>query len=270
MAKRSVEQESLLNSSYIEEQNKLKLAHLLNRIWKFSFAQEGNNRSTSKTDLLHHGLKMIILNSLHDYRINFEERFDFVHEASNGEATKRIFVRDIFDNKFNVDLLIKDKQDKNKYIILIKMPLTSINKNKYNSALNQFGEIMRIFGCEENKEAKLIFLNVEPDLTFVKSKDKLTIERVDHIYLTKDLKQKLCIQDEIREKVMEIKITYSMFSDLYMMWENCSDINENLNIENLIDPSTINFNGLKDLIRDIIEESTKEIKAELNKQLDLI
>ena len=159
--KRQFEKDTILNSISIEQSISNNIATAMKKMWLFSFNEHGNNRSSAKTDLLHTSWENALKDSFGDYKDLFVGNFGLTVEKENigSKKTDRIKqIVDIFGSKFKVDMLMTHN-DNIHTVFLLKAPLTSINKNRYNSALNNFGEIDRFYGNIENQKIELVFVN---------------------------------------------------------------------------------------------------------------
>lgn len=219
-SKRQFEKQTIITSQDQEDIIKNHLAITIKKMWKFAFTLEGNNRSSSKTDLLHASLENVLKDSFGDYKDVFIDNFELIAEKENvnSKKTNRINqIKDIFGSTFKVDMLMLNKLDNSlNTVFLLKAPLTSINKNRYNSVLNNFGEIDRFYGNPENKDIELVFINFTPKVSFLVSDNNyLRKEIVNYIGLNKSVNglsplEKLPKSVEIKSKIHEIHIEYEL------------------------------------------------------------
>lgn len=217
--KRQFDKETILNSTDIEQAIMNNIATAMRKMWQFSFVQHGNNRSSAKTDLLHKSWENVLKDSFGDYQDLFVNNFGLVVEKENtgSKKTQRIKqIVDIFGSKFKVDMLMTHNENIHT-VFLLKAPLTSINKNRYNSVLNNFGEIDRFYGNPENKDIELVFVNLTPRESFVIEDKKKSIknENVQYLGLNQDDNgnrpiDKLPKEKSVKDKVHEIHIDYSL------------------------------------------------------------
>jgi hypothetical protein len=223
VTKRQFEKETILNSIDIEQMIMKKIANAMRQMWQFSFKENGNNRSSSKTDLLHTSWENVLKDSFGDHKDLFEKHFELVvekEEPGSKKTNKIQHINDIFGGKFKVDMLMTH-QDKIHTVFLLKAPLTSINKNRYNAALNIFGEIDRFYGNVDNKEIELVFVNLTPKATFITDNKNSAIKKEDVKYLGLNQDDngnrpidKLPKEKSIKDKVHEIHIEYELKFDM--------------------------------------------------------
>lgn len=236
----------------------------MKKMWLFSFNEYGNNRSSTKTDLLHSSWENVLKDSFGDYKDLFVESFGLDVEKENVGSNKTNRIKqivDIFGSKFKVDMLMTHNGNLHT-VFLLKAPLTSINKNRYNSALNNFGEIDRFYGNVENHTIELVFVNFIPKETFTIDDTKKSIKKecVKYLGLNQDDNggrpiDKLPKTEDIKKKVREIHIDYELrFS------KNMDEILTKDDLKNQIQTSQ-NFvllqNGSIDELKDYIEHFIK-------------
>ena len=259
--KRQFEKITINNSPEIQKAICDDISTVMKRIWEFSLLQNGNNRSSAKTDLLHNSWSNIFINSFGDYGDLFNDNFQLTVEKEKigKNTTSQIKgIIDIFGNTFKVDMLLTNEQ-KPHTIYLLKAPLTSINKNRYNSALNLFGEIQRFYGNPQNIDVELVFVNFTPKETFTRNENKdLKREVVQYLGLNRDDKggcplSKLPISDEIKKNIHEIHIEYEINLDFL-------EIRDEDTLNNLI-KTTPNFISVKN-------ESLDDLKIYIKKFID--
>lgn len=273
--KRQFEKETVLNSTDIEQSIINNIATAMRKMWQFSFNEHGNNRSSAKTDLLHTSWENVLKDSFGDYKDLFMNNFGLVVEKENtgSKKTNRIKqIIDIFGGKFKVDMLMTH-QDKIHTVFLLKAPLTSINKNRYNSVLNNFGEIDRFYGNVENKDIELVFVNLTPKNTFTFDDKKKSIKKevVQYLGLNQDDKgnkpiDKLPKEKSIKDKVHEIHIEYDL--NFAIPLDNIKTkldlTNQIQNTQNFVSLSNGSVDELKTYIEHFISTNNKILNISLN------
>ena len=278
--KRQFEKVTILNSNNIEQQVKNLFISSMRRVWKFAFDTHGNNRSSAKTDLLHSSIENSIIQAFGDYKDLFLGNFKLIVEKENidSQKTQRIkHIEDIFGNKFKVDMLITHN-DQIHTVFLVKAPLTSINKNRYNSIANTFGEIDRFYGNPENKNIQLVFINITPKKTFTVDEKNgfLKVENVRYLGLNKDDKgnkpmDKLPKSDEIKQKITEIHIEYDInFSKDLSEIKNKNDLKQQiLNDENFVNILPNGIDDLKSYVNQFIISNNHIFNVDLESNPDI-
>lgn len=273
--KRQFDKETILNSTDIEQAIMNNIATAMRKMWQFSFDEHGNNRSSAKTDLLHKSWENVLKDSFGDYQDLFVNNFGLVVEKENTGSKKTDRIKqivDIFGSKFKVDMLMTHNENIHT-VFLLKAPLTSINKNRYNSALNNFGEIDRFYGNPENKNIELVFVNLTPKETFTVDDKKNSIknETVQYLGLNQDDNgnrpiDKLPKTEEIKRKVHEIHIEYGIkfnknFADILTKDELKNQIQTTPNFVSL---GAGSVNELKKYIEHFINSNSHILNIDLN------
>lgn len=273
--KRQFEKKTLLNSVDIEKRVINLIATAMKKMWEFSFTEDGNNRSTTKTDYLHTNWENALNDSFGDYKDAFNEYFDLNVEKEQivSKQTNRIKdIVDIFGSKFKVDMLMSHNSIIHT-VFLLKAPLTSINKNRYNSALNNFGEIDRFYGNPENKNIELVFVNFTPKKTFTIDNKNNTIKKeiVQYLGLNKDDNgekpiDKLPKSTEIKQKIHEIHIEYELnFSiDLDLITTKDELKKQIKSTPNFVILQDDSIKELKDYIKDFINKNNNVLQINLD------
>ena len=126
-----------------------------------TYDTKNGNRSNGRLKILHSSIVEEFLEN-EKYYVKYEHKY-----------------KDI-NNKFSIDISLFDKEtDKLKVILLIKAPLQSIKKNKYNYSNTNYGEVIRIICSPEfDRDIKIIFINILPSKTYTKhtKKNKYVLE----------------------------------------------------------------------------------------------
>lgn len=210
---------TISNSDEIKNEVTNKLVAAITEIWKKIATVPNFKRSSRKTDILHECIREVLIDSLGSYMDQFNKLFELIAETANsdnGKTAKIDSVRDIFGQKFNVDMMLK-RMDIPHTGYLAKCALNTINKNRYNYGSGQIGEIFRFFGGDANINMDLVFFNITPKITFNKSKGTSTLKKeiVKYLGLTTVSKDgrvldKLKISDDIKNKIHEIHIEYEI------------------------------------------------------------
>ena len=236
--KRQLDKLLIINSPEIEIKVCNEISTTMKRMWEFSFAEDGNNRSSGKTDFLHLSWENILKDSFGDFKDLFVEHFSLMVEKESVKSTKTNQIKqiqDIFGSTFKVDMVITHQQ-KIHTVFLLKAPLTSINKNRYNSAVCNFGEIDRFYGNHENVDIELVFVNFLPLETFTidNKNNAIKNEKVKYLGLKQDGRgnrpiDKIPKSKEIKDKVHEIHIDYKLNFGV-----NFSEIKKLAELKNLI------------------------------------
>jgi hypothetical protein len=216
--KRQLEKLTINSSPIIERKICDDIETAMQRMWDFSYSENGNNRSSGKTDYLHKSWEAILKNSFGDFNDIFDSNFQLLVEKEKVGTNKTSQIKeiiDIFGAKFKVDMLLSRGNEPHT-VFLLKAPLSSINKNRFNSVLNLFGEIQRFYGNPDNKKIELVFVNFTPKETFTKNDKQKNYKKeiVQYLGLNQDdsgvnkPKDKLILPNEIKNNVHEIHIEY--------------------------------------------------------------
>lgn len=218
-SKRQFNKQTIVNSPECEANVCNSIAITMKRMWEFAFTEDGNNRSSAKTDYLHARWEGILNESFGDHKDLFNHHFSLVveKEGAGSKKTSQIKqIEDIFGANFKIDMLMTH-EGKPHTVFLLKAPLTSLNKNRYNAALNNFGEIDRFYGNPANLDIELVFVNFTPIKTFTvdTKNNSIKMENVQYLGLNQDdkgnrPKDKLPKPQEIKDKVHEIHIDYDL------------------------------------------------------------
>lgn len=226
--KRKVALSTIANDPQHADAVAAQVALMLKKMWEFSFESEGNNKSSTKTDQLHSAWQTIFQTSLGSLEPQYKASFGTIIETvGHAGKTNRIMLGDIFkaDDGFNVDVVVEQLISRSPRaarviaVHLLKAPLTSINKNSYNSAGSVYGEICRFFGNDDNRNTDAVFITFVPRETFVISEKTgaVKVEKVLYRTLTdmaydkrSTVKDKLPFDPAIKQRVHSITIRYDL------------------------------------------------------------
>lgn len=270
MSKRQRAGYTLLNSKNKQQEIELKISQMLQKVWHFSFQEIGNHKSNAKTDELHEKWEKIIYSSFGDYEDKYKSLFELQTEKARacGTTNKLIEVQDMYEQKFNVDLLMKKGKDIDT-VFLLKAPLTSINKNRYNYISNLLGEACRFYGNEKNLSTQLVFVNFIPKHNFVSEANTYKKELTRYLSLTGkdvDVLKKAPISEHIKEKITEINIEY----ELQLPFEHIKsreDLKNAINYYQSHEQAFIkvtNMQDMKDYLNCFIQKNNKELEIDLD------
>lgn len=217
--KRQFEKQTIITSPEFEASVCNRVAITMKKMWEFSFTEDGNNRSSAKTDYLHAQWERILNECFGDHKDLFNHHFSLVveKESASSKKTNQIKqIKDIFGGNFKIDMLMNHEGNPHT-VFLLKAPLTSLNKNRFNAVLNNFGEIDRFYGNPDNLDIELVFVNFTPLKTFTleTKKNSVKMEAVQYLGLNQDddgncPKEKLPKLQEVKDKVHEIHIDYDL------------------------------------------------------------
>lgn len=95
--KRQLDKLSIINSPEFETRVCNEISSTMKRMWEFSFTEDGNNRSSGKTDYLHLSWENILRDSFGDYKDLFAEHFTLLVEKESVKSTKTNQIKHIQD-----------------------------------------------------------------------------------------------------------------------------------------------------------------------------
>ncbi len=209
---------------------------MIEEIWRFVFKKNGNERSSGKTNILHESF----INLIKEEVIDLKNLFFKVE--NNGIRINDIL--DVHNRLFNVDAIIKSFE--NDFVFLMKAPISSINKNKYNYNNGLIGEVFRFYGNENNINKKLVFINVVPNNTFRKDNKtkKIVLENTNHLSLEHTLKMsKNLLNNNVIKNVSEVYIYYNVNKQALSNIDNLDNIDNFIHVTSIV--------GFDKLIKDI-------------------
>lgn len=157
---------------------KTALESTLERVWAAAMRGGNGHRSSTKTNILHAEFMR--------YFMTMPEMSGTVIYVEDGSGVRppQLSVPDMFDGTFNVDAAIY-KNNELKAVILFKAPLTSLNKNRFNTINSAMGELNRIVGNPKNQHVDVFFVNLCPTLAPCKqpSSENMRIEHTAFLKL---------------------------------------------------------------------------------------
>lgn len=221
--KRHIVKKTLAESPSVMDEIKTKVAGAMATVWEFCSQQDGNHRSSSKTDVLHGAWEKILKSSFGDYQDEFEERFSFTTEkAKNGKTKKVQGILCGQGRDFRVDMALYEGNQIHT-VYLLKAHMTSLNKNKFNNEGAMIGEINRFYSNPDNANIRLVFVNFVPENTFSVSKNIYAPEKTDYTGFCQkkngtSAKDMCVIDNRHKDKILEVVVLY----DLDFSQENVS------------------------------------------------
>lgn len=217
MSKRITKKDTILTCPFIRKQCEDMAIVGLQKMHRFVYEQTGNNRSSSKTDVLHSLFENLIYSAFGGYSDHYKAYFPMNVEKlkiKSNKSNKIRKIKDMYDKDFHVDISLNDENGNLNSVFLLKAPLTSINKNVYNMINSNFGEINRFFGNREHKNCKLIFVNFIPVQSFFANGENLENEKTKYIGLTDGGDEsplaKSILQEEYKKNIHCIDIHYNL------------------------------------------------------------
>lgn len=268
MSKRQRAGYTLLNSKNKQEEIEIKMAQMLQKVWHFSFQETGNHKSSSKTDELHEKWEKIMYSSFGDYEDRYRDFFKLQTEKAKscGTTNKIADIQDMYGQKFNVDLLMR-KGDKVNAVFLLKAPLTSINKNRYNYIGNLMGEVCRFYGNEENLNTELVFVNFVPKYNFMVEGDNCKKETTKFLSFTNaEVLKKAPLTDPVKQLIHEVNIEYDLKLPFDMI-KNKEDLKNVINVYQSEEEKFIavqDISGLKNYLENFIKKHNNELDIDLD------
>lgn len=231
----------------------------INTIVREAYKSMTSCRSNKKTNILHYIFNNNIILWLWKNQLQFHKNYELLTETNFwSSSTSKIRIKDIFNNNFAIDWALKNKNNwKLEYVFLLKSAISSINKNRYNSFNSLVGEMNRFYWNEENKDIKLVFVNILPNNTFIFNWEigEIKIEKVNTLKLQDNI-NKLIIKDQLKENIFECNIYYD-FNEDFLWLKNKKNI-----IDYLYDNSDINIIKKVDISEFI--NLIQNIKQQLN------
>lgn len=252
---------------HIARKIKISLESYLVEMWKFVYSenkfdtsennQKDKNRSSTKTDDLHKRFAEVFAECFGNYKDDFNNHFGFKIETDDGEKqTKRLKAeqKDLYGKNFNIDMELNHKDKKETYsTVLLKAPMTSIFKNRFNLIDNMLGESLRVLTKEnlQSDNNSILFVTVVPKETFTvnKKQNHIRLEYSNHIalYSSSDGKNTIvdesAINEKAKNKIKEIVISYDFkFKD--KEFNTLQDIKNEISQNNdfiIVDELTIKY-----------------------------
>lgn len=217
---------------HIAKKIKGSIESYLVEMWKFVYSdnkidsnennQKDKNRSPTKTDDLHRKFAEFFTECFGNYKDDFNKSFGFKIETDDIEKkTKRLKSekKDLYGKYFNIDMELNYKDKKETFAtVLMKAPMTSIFKNRFNLIDNMLGESLRVL-TKENLELdsdSILFVTLIPNETFTvnKKQNNLKMEYSNYIslYSSSDgintILDESAMSDKAKSKIKEIVISY--------------------------------------------------------------
>jgi len=179
-------------------------------VHRISFERENNTRSTNKTLYIHGELADMLSAAFKKIDPDFEKKYTIKAESSGN----KISVKDVYGEDFRIDLAIYDKSDAMVAAILVKAPITSVNKNRKNAVGNLVAESIRFF-CKENRGVDLLFVNFSPMKVFNVVDSMYRVETCRHLSLYKDIGgvpaiSLMMLDESVKKSTYEINIHYDV------------------------------------------------------------
>ncbi len=220
MAKMKVAKTTILNNEDKLNDLASRLQGNIKQIWRYIAENKNANRSSGKTDKLHKAIVSLLDDALGDYREHFYALFTINTESTIGKGNKTNKIKnikDIFDSDFNIDIKCSPiGSDDLHTAFLVKMPMTNLNKNRFNTVGGMFGEVARFYGELSNIKSDLFFVYLTPVASYQKTQEgKLKPEDVNYLGLnhqtsTGTVLNKLPFSNEIKDRIYELHIEYEI------------------------------------------------------------
>jgi len=199
-----------MDKSYNEEYNSISQDIIvpLNKVVYDSFVNETATRSSDRTDVLHESIKNIIKNGIKPK--NLRKSIYHIKTDTDREESK---IEDGYGKTISCDLIVKNKvNNKSSVVIMVKAPISSINKNFQNAYNNLTGEAIRILSHKNNKNIMVYFLNFIPRKTFTFDKES-NIKSIEKVRTMKTLD--LSDFGILNSNVKFINIYYDLHEDFF-------------------------------------------------------
>lgn len=223
----------------------------IKKMWDFVYKDNPNDkasnkkskqRSSTKTDIVHRSVVDMIKSCFGtSYASAFDAAFNFnVETNDHSNTTKRVKSsrKDVFGQDFNVDAEIVGisplSSGSGSTTILVKAPMTSIAKNRFNNASATIGDALRVLTPEYMVSGgDVLFVTFVPNKTYTidKKTGNISPEKPNHIPLysnndgkktTPTVLDKMALSSDAKARIHEIVISYDFdFSpDLEFKTEN--------------------------------------------------
>ena len=151
----------------------------INNVVYDSFLSMSATRSSDRTDVLHLFMKNIIESGIKPKDL---VKSPFVIKTDTDKSVTQL--PDAYGKKISCDVVVANENKKNiTDVLMIKAPISSINKNIQNSYNNALGESIRILGNPLNELVQVCFINFSPREApvFDRNGQMKTTENVRHI-----------------------------------------------------------------------------------------
>jgi len=225
---------STIFDDHLAKKIKGSIESYLVEMWKFVYSdnlldthennQKDKNRSSTKTDDLHRKFAEIFIECFGNYKDDFNNNFQFKVET-DGQGTKKKTKRlkseqkDLYGKYFNIDIELNNIILNETFAtVLLKAPMTSISKNRFNLIDNMLGESLRVLTKQnlQTVDNSILFVTVVPNETFTvnKKRNNLKLEYSNHIalYSSSDgqntIVDESALSDKAKDKIKEIVISY--------------------------------------------------------------
>lgn len=212
----------------VAETIKQNISAYLVTMWKFVYSDnildsdENNkkekNRSSTKTEELHEKFEEVLRDCFGNYKEEFNSYYSIKRESPKQTRIRSEQI-DLFGKHFQVDMEMRENETNKLYsTILLKAPMTSIFKNRFNLIENMLGEALRALPpeCLESEHNRVLFVTFMPNETYTlnKKKNNVKLEYSKHIGLYSSsngvdtVLDLAAILKKAKDKISEIVIYY--------------------------------------------------------------
>lgn len=195
----------------------------VDNLMAFSFMTENSTRSSTRTDMLHEGIKNSFL-AMRDVREMQKNKIELFTDNNKSKTS----IPDGTGKKIACDITGYSGEVL-KFAMLLKGPISSINKNINNYFSNMHGEALRIFTRPANRNIQLIFANFFPNNTFCFDKNYNVID-VEEVKIIKPSDEEYSLLDlgVLSTNFHKANITYDIHPDI-LKQSNKKDISNKIN-----------------------------------------
>lgn len=153
-------------------------------------------KSSKRTDKFHDSLGGMI-RGVTNPSVLHKQNIEITTDLSKKDTA----IRDSNNNEISCDIVIRKKSGKVSEVIMVKAPVSSINKNCRNASNNAYGEAVRILRPMENRDTSIYSVDFIPTQAPIFDVDK-NVRRWETVNQSKEL-------NDSGFGVLDDKFTYS-------------------------------------------------------------
>lgn len=159
----------LLNSAECAAQTREAVRKMAYDVWLFTMGATSAGTTTEKQKLINHGMEQIIRAAMGDYahKIFGTTIASFVVEMKDDTRIKNAYKKGLEKSLSPDSCIIPNYSGVGQdYVLMYKMNMSSISKNKENIYLNLSGEILEFHRHKGNRDRNLVMINATPRVCF--------------------------------------------------------------------------------------------------------
>jgi hypothetical protein len=202
----------------------LQLEVATSELFQESFVKANATKSSKRTDKFHDSLGGMI-RGVTDPSVLHKQNIEIKTDLSKKDTA----IRDSNNNEISCDIIIRKKAGNVNEVIMVKAPVSSINKNCRNASNNAYGEAVRILRPKENRDIAVYSIDFIPTHAPIFDADK-NVRRWETVNQSKEI-------DDDGFGVLDDKFTYScVYYNINTRLLAASNITEIYDmIENIVD-----------------------------------